>query len=127
MSRSTVLPEDSAPPWRGFFFAPRTRWALFRLFLLPAALDRLRDLLWDGLGRAEQRCETKNYADWPNVAVHFKMLVKWRVGLTLGLERSLMHGVAPQMCGQVVSPLLGLGAGGRSPGYLIAPRLAAPA
>jgi hypothetical protein len=22
MSRSTVLPEDSAPPWRGFFFAP---------------------------------------------------------------------------------------------------------
>ena len=26
-----------------------------------------------------------------------------------------MHGVAPQMCGRVASPLLGRGAGGRSP------------
>src|SRR5215472_5904039 len=41
-------------------------------------------------------------------------------GLTLGLGRSLMHGVAPQMCGRVASPLLGRGAGGRSPGYLAA-------
>jgi hypothetical protein len=40
-----------------------------------------------------------------------------RVGLTLGPGRSLMHGVAPQMCGRVASPLLGRGAGGRSPGY----------
>ena len=47
------------------------------------------------------------------------MLIKWRVGLTLGLGRSLMHGVAPHMCGRVASPLLGRGAGGRSPGYLI--------
>ena len=30
-----------------------------------------------------------------------------------------MHGVAPQMCGRVASPLLGRGAGGRSPGYLM--------
>jgi hypothetical protein len=60
------------------------------------------------------------FVDWPNVAVRFK---KRRVGLTLGLGRSLMHGVAPQMCGQVVSPLLGLGAGGRSPGYPMPPRL----
>jgi hypothetical protein len=29
-----------------------------------------------------------------------------------------MHGVAPQMCDRVVSPLLDRGAGGRSPGYL---------
>jgi hypothetical protein len=36
-----------------------------------------------------------------------------------------MHGVAPQMCGRVASPLLGRGAGGRSPGYLMPPRLAA--
>src|SRR6516164_6860402 len=63
-------------------------------------------------------------ADWPNVAVRFKMLIKRRVGLTLGLGRSLMHGVAPQMCGRVASPLLGRGAGGRSPGYLMPPRLA---
>jgi hypothetical protein len=40
------------------------------------------------------------------------------IGLTLGPGRSLMHGVAPQMCGRVASPLLGRGAGGRSPGYL---------
>src|SRR6266446_3354463 len=53
------------------------------------------------------------------------MLIKRRVGLTLGLGRSLMHGVAPQMCGRVASPLLGRGAGGRSPGYLMPPRLAA--
>ena len=46
-------------------------------------------------------------------------LIKRRVGLTLGLGRSLMHGVAPQMCGRVASPLLGRGAGGRSPGYLM--------
>src|SRR6516165_3948147 len=63
-------------------------------------------------------------ADWPNVAVRFKMLIKRRVGLTLGLGRSLMHGVAPQMCGREASPLLGRGAGGRSPGYLMPPRLA---
>jgi hypothetical protein len=36
-----------------------------------------------------------------------------------------MHGVAPQMCGRVASPLLGRGAGGRSPGFLMPPRLAA--
>ena len=36
-----------------------------------------------------------------------KMVIKRRVGLTLGLGRSLMHGVDPQMCGQVASPLLG--------------------
>jgi hypothetical protein len=35
-----------------------------------------------------------------------------------------MHGVAPRMCGQVGRPLLGRGAGGRSPGYLPAERLA---
>ena len=29
-----------------------------------------------------------------------------------------MHGVAPHMCGQVVRPLLGGGAGGRSPGFI---------
>ena len=63
-------------------------------------------------------------ADWPKVAVSSKMLIKWRVGLTLGPGRSLMHGVAPQMCGRVASPALGLGAGGRSPGYLMPPRLA---
>ena len=65
--------------------------------------------------------------DWQNTEVRFKMLIKRRVGLTLGLGRSLMHGVAPQMCGRVASPLLGLGAGGRSPGYRLPPRLAAPA
>ena len=67
------------------------------------------------------------FADWPNVAVRFTMLIKWRVGLTLGPGRSLMHGVAPQMCGRVANPLLDLGAGGRSPGYLMPPRLVAPA
>src|SRR6516162_4796389 len=65
-------------------------------------------------------------ADWPKVAVSSKMLIKWRVGLTLGPGRSLMHGVAPQMCGRVANPLLDLGAGGRSPGYLMPPRLVAP-
>jgi hypothetical protein len=30
-----------------------------------------------------------------------------------------MHGVAPHMCGRVGSPLLGGGAGGRSPGFII--------
>jgi hypothetical protein len=35
-----------------------------------------------------------------------------------------MHGVAPRMCGQDGRPLLGRGAGGRSPGYLPAERLA---
>jgi hypothetical protein len=35
-------------------------------------------------------------------------------------RRSLMHGVAPHMCGQVARPLLGGGAGGRSPGVLAA-------
>src|SRR5262249_26058346 len=35
-----------------------------------------------------------------------------------------MHGVAPHMCGRGGSPLLGRGAGGRSPGYLLdRPRL----
>ncbi len=29
-----------------------------------------------------------------------------------------MHGVAPHVCGQVAGPLLGGGAGGRSPGFL---------
>ena len=87
------------------------------------------DELGADLGRAQERREIRNlspFAAWPNVAVRFKMLIKWRVGLTLGLERSLMHGVAPQMCGQVVGPLLGLGAGGRSPGYLMPPQLATP-
>ena len=37
------------------------------------------------LGRARQRREIK-FADWPTVAAPFKMLIKWRVGLTLGLE-----------------------------------------
>jgi hypothetical protein len=32
-------------------------------------------------------------------------------------SRSLMHGVAPRMCDQVVLPLLDQGAGGRSPGF----------
>jgi hypothetical protein len=32
-----------------------------------------------------------------------------------------MHGVAPQMCGRVACPLLGRGAGGRSPGFLYRP------
>src|SRR5262249_50310153 len=73
----------------------------------------------DALGRVSSGVFLSPFADWPTAAVRFKMLIKWRVGLTLGLERSLMHGVAPQMCGQVVSPLLGLGAGGRSPGYLM--------
>ena len=31
-----------------------------------------------------------------------------------------MHGVAPRMCGQVVHPSLGGGAGGRSPGSIYA-------
>ncbi len=35
-----------------------------------------------------------------------------------------MHGVAPQMCGQVAYPLLGGGAGARSPGFLLAIPLA---
>ena len=43
-----------------------------------------------------------------------------RVSLTLGRGRSLMHGVAPHKCGQVARPLLGGGAGGRSPGVLAA-------
>src|SRR6266498_2999810 len=59
------------------------------------------------------------WTDWLNVAVRFKMFIKRRVGLTLGHGQSLMHGVAPQMCGRVASPLLGRGAGGRSPGFLI--------
>jgi hypothetical protein len=32
-----------------------------------------------------------------------------------------MHGVAPQMCDRVACPLLGRGAGGRSPGFLYRP------
>ena len=32
-----------------------------------------------------------------------------------------MHGVAPRMCGQVVRPLLGGGAGGRPPGFIFKP------
>jgi hypothetical protein len=46
------------------------------------------------------------------------------LGLTLGRYESLMHGVAPHMCCQVGRPLSGRGAGGRSPGYLPAERLA---
>ena len=83
------------------------------------------DELGADLGRARQHREIK-FADWPNVAVSSKMLIRWRVGLTLGPGRSLMHGVAPQMCGRVANPLLDLGAGGRSPGYLMPPRLVAP-
>jgi hypothetical protein len=75
--------------------------------------------------RLQRLTRASQLADWPNVAVRFKMLIKRRVGLTLGLGRSLMHGVAPQMCGRVASPLLGRGAGGRSPGYLMPARLAA--
>src|SRR5215475_4310041 len=37
----------------------------------------------------------------------------------LGIGRSLIHGVAPHMCGRGGSPLLDRGAGGRSPGFLI--------
>src|SRR6516165_6389813 len=72
--------------------------------------------------RLQRLTRASQLADWPNVAVRFKMLIERRVGLTLGLGRSLMHGVAPQMCGRVASPLLGLGAGGCSPGYLMPPR-----
>jgi hypothetical protein len=54
------------------------------------------------------------------------MAIKRTVGLTLGLGRSLMHGVAAQMCGRVASPLLGRGAGGRSPGYLMPPSVGGP-
>lgn len=52
------------------------------------------------------------------------MVILWfrprhrRVGLTLGSGRAFMHGVAPHGCGQVAGPLLGGGAGGRSPGFL---------
>src|SRR6516225_4223248 len=42
-----------------------------------------------------------------------------RFGLTLGLARASMHGVAPQMCCRGASPLLGRGAGGRSPGFFM--------
>lgn len=41
-----------------------------------------------------------------------------RVGLTLRRGRTLMHGVAPQLCGQVARLLLGGGVGGRSPDFL---------
>ena len=37
-----------------------------------------------------------------------------------------MHGVAPHMCGRVANPLLGRGAGGRSPGFPHPPQLAGP-
>jgi hypothetical protein len=40
-----------------------------------------------------------------------------RLGLTFGHVQALMHGVAPQMCVEQAGPLLGRGAGGRSPGY----------
>src|SRR6516165_5531029 len=73
------------------------------------------DELGADLGRAQERREIRNLsplADWPDVAVSSKMLIKCRVGLTLGPGRSLMHGVAPQMCGRVANPLLDLGAGG---------------
>src|SRR5262245_66557012 len=78
------------------------------------------DELGADLGRAQQRRGIKNlspFADWPNVAVSSKMLIKCRVGLALGPGRFLMHGVASQMCGPVASPLLDLAAGGRSTGY----------
>src|SRR5262245_1724869 len=65
----------------------------------------------------------ENAADDNAVLQHVVRCYKCRpkswFGLTLGLGRSLMHGVAPQMCGRVASPLLGRGAGGRSPGFLI--------
>jgi hypothetical protein len=88
-----------------------------------APLDELGAVL----GRAQQRREIRNlspFADWPNVGVSSKMLTKWRVGLTLGLGRSLIARGRSPMCGQVTSPALGLGAGGRSPGYLMPPQLA---
>lgn len=50
-----------------------------------------------------------------NVALLF---VPGPLGLTLGRRRLLMHGVAPRRCGQGARPLLGGGAGGRSPGLL---------
>jgi len=40
------------------------------------------------------------------------------MGLTFGYGRAVMHGVAPQMCGQVAYPLLGGEAGGRPPGFI---------
>jgi hypothetical protein len=60
---------------------------------------------------------------WQNLAVRFKMLTKRRVGLTLGLGRSLMHGVAPK-CAEAKEPGVapratlcprGLGRAGRRP------------
>src|SRR6516225_11280788 len=57
-------------------------------------------------------------ADWPNVAVRFKLLIKRRVGLTLGLGRSLMHGVAPQMCGSSNQPIVRPRSRGSLPSYL---------
>ena len=50
--------------------------------------------------------------------IYLRAHVNRQVSLTLGRGRSLMHGVAPRMCGQVARPLLGGGAGGRSPGLL---------
>src|SRR5262249_15034946 len=79
------------------------------------------DELGADLGRAQQRRGIKNlspFADWPNVAVRSKLLIKCSVGLALGPARFLMHGVVSQMCVPVATPLLDLGAGGRSPGYL---------
>jgi hypothetical protein len=90
-----------------------------------SAAHLLRDTQSFKLGQSLESLETlrdkdlSRPAESPNVAVRFKMLIKRRVGLTLGLGRALMHGIAPQMCGRVASPLLGLGAGGRSPGYLM--------
>jgi hypothetical protein len=46
--------------------------------------------------------------------------------LTLGHGRSLMHGVAPQMCGRVARPLLGRGAGGSLPRLPLAAPVATP-
>ena len=54
----------------------------------------------------------------PNVAVRFKLLIKRRVGLTLGLGRSLMHGVAPQMCGSSNQPIVRPRSRGSLPSYL---------
>jgi hypothetical protein len=61
----------------------------------------------------------------PRIAVPRARLVRslrpphQRVCLTFGRSRTLMHGVAPQICGQVARPLLGGGTGGRSPGFLL--------
>jgi hypothetical protein len=47
-----------------------------------------------------------------------------RFGLTFGAEPSLVHWVAPQGAIEPAAPLLGRGAGGRAPGFLLSETLA---